>query len=451
MLDKVKRTIKKHNMISNGDSIVVGFSGGPDSLCLLHILLKLREEYNLSICAAHINHLIRGEEAKRDEDFARKFCETNNIKFFLKREDVNSLAKKMKMSSEEAGRKVRYEFFNEVSSKVSGNKIALAHNLNDNGETIIMRILRGTSLSGLSGIAPKRDTIIRPLIDCSRKEIENYCTENNLNPVIDSTNLEEVYTRNKIRLNIIPYIENNFNKNILKNLHYNSNIVRDEENLINFYSEKEVLNITVENGYNIERFNNLHIAMKRRVLRNIIKEKIGNLNGIEYKHIESIINFLKSPKSGKKIDIKKGLVLTIDYDVFNISLNTESKILKDIRHNILEGEIIINDYKIKANIISKDEYKKDSNSICFDFDKIKEEVLVRYRENGDYIYPKGLKGRKKIKDLFIDMKIPRDVRNSIPIIAVGKEVLIIPNIKITSSYSIDNNTNNILKVEIKGV
>ena len=451
MLDKIKHTIKKHNMISSGDSIVVGFSGGPDSLCLLHILLQLKDEYNLSICAAHINHLIRGEEAKRDEDFARKFCETNNIKFFLKREDVNSLAKKMKMSSEEAGRKVRYEFFNEVSSKVLGNKIALAHNLNDNGETIIMRILRGTSLSGLSGITPKRDNIIRPLIDCSRKEIENYCTENNLNPVIDSTNLEEVYTRNKIRLNIIPYIENNFNKNILKNLHYNSNIVRDEENLINFYSEKEVLNITVENGYNIERFNNLHIAMKRRVLRNIIKEKIGNLNGIEYKHIESIINFLKSPKSGKKIDIKKGLVLTIDYDVFNINLNTESKILKDIRHNILEGEIIINDYKIKANIISKEEYKKDSNTICFDFDKIKEEVLVRYRENGDYIYPKGLKGRKKIKDLFIDMKIPRDVRNSIPIIAVGKEVLIIPNIKITSSYSIDNNTNNILKVEIKGV
>ncbi len=451
MLEKVKTTIKKHNMISSGDRIVVGFSGGPDSLCLLNILLELKDEYNLFICAAHINHLIRGDEAKRDEDFARKFCEINNIDFFLKTEDVNSLAKKMKMSSEEAGRKVRYDFFNEVSSKVSANKIALAHNLNDNGETIIMRILRGTSLSGLSGIAPKRENIIRPLIDCSRKEIESYCMKHNLNPVIDSTNLEEVYTRNKIRLNIIPYIENNFNKNILKNLHYNSNIVRDEENLINYYSKQEVLNITVKNGYNIERFNNLHIAMRRRVLRNIIKEKIGNLNGIEYKHIETIIDFLKNPKSGKKIDIKKGLVLAIDYDVFNMYKESKTKVLKNISHNILNGEITINDYKIKASIISKEEYKDRFNTICFDFDKIKGEVLVRYRENGDYIYPKGLKGRKKLKDLFIDMKVPRDIRDSIPIIAIEKEVLIIPNIKTTSSYSIDNNTKNILKIEIKGV
>ncbi|WP_048570145.1 tRNA lysidine(34) synthetase TilS [Clostridium cylindrosporum] len=451
MLCKVKNTIEINNMISHGDNIVVGFSGGPDSLSLLHILLSLKDEYNLSIHAAHVNHMIRGEEATRDEEFSRLFSRENNITFHLLRVDVNSLAKKNKISSEEAGRKVRYEFFNDILDSIGGGKIALAHNLNDNAETIIMRILRGTSISGMGGISPVRENIIRPIINCRREEIEKYCIDNNLNPVIDSTNLEEIYTRNKIRLKVIPYIKENFNKNILENLHANSHIARDEEDMITSLAREMVKNIKRENGYSLEEFNKLHIAMKRRVLRCIIESTFKSLKGIESKHIDLIINLINKGESGKKLDIKKGLVLRINYGVFNIILEEKkSKEVDFISHNILKGRIIINGYSIDSSIINREEMDlADSTTKYFDLDKISGEVVVRLRQNGDYMYLKGLNGKKKLKDIFIDMKIQREVRDSIPIIAVGSEVLVIPFIKESKSYKIDNSTNKILKVKVK--
>lgn len=441
-------------MISKGDNIVVGFSGGPDSLCLLHVLMSLREEYNISINAAHINHMIRGEEANRDEELSRKFCIDNNINFHLKREDVTSLAKRLRMSSEEAGRKVRYDFFNEIIKSIPNGKIALAHNLNDNGETIIMRFLRGTSLSGMAGISPKRDNIIRPIVNCTRTEIENYCSDNNLTPVIDSTNLQDIYTRNKIRLNVIPYIEKNFNKNILENLHTNSKIARDEEDMILTLVKENTKKIKKEKGYCVKEFNNLHIAMRRRIIRCIISDTLKNLNGIESKHIDLVVELIKKEKSGKRLDIKKGLILSIDYDKFNIfikekRINTTNEIKS---YNILDEGISINGYKFKASIVHRDLLDEiDYKEKYFDFDKIGDNVKVRLRQNGDYMYLKGLKGRKKLKDIFIDLKIPREIRNSIPVIAVGSEVLVIPGIKDSISYSLDDETNNILKVKIEGV
>lgn len=450
MLNKVKHTIEEYNMLEKGDNVVIGFSGGPDSLSLLHILLSLKEEYNLSLYAVHINHMIRGEEALRDEEFSRNFCLCNGIKFYVKREDVNSLAKKLRLSSEEAGRKVRYDFFNEVVDSISGGKIALAHNLNDNGETIIMRLLRGTSLSGMGGISPKRDNIIRPLINCTRDEIEYYCEEKGLKPVIDSTNLQEVYTRNKIRLNVIPYIKENFNKNILENLHNNSKIARDEEEFMLSLVNTSVEDLKIENGYSIKEFNNLHIAMKRRVIRSIIGKILGSLNGIESKHIEATILLLSKGESGKRLDIKKGLVLSVNYGFFNISKKSKESV-KVQSVNILNGTVI-NSYYIKGTIIPKDELERANNFIkYFDYSKIKGEVVVRHRLDGDYIYLKGLSGKKKLKDVFIDMKIPREKRGEIPVIAVGSEVLTVVGIRDSNSYNIDENTTKILKVKIEGV
>lgn len=451
MLEKVRRTIETYNMLKKGDKVVIGFSGGPDSLCLLHILLSLKDEYELSLYAVHINHMIRGEEALRDEEFARSFCENNGIEFYVKREDVNSLAKELKMSSEEAGRKVRYDFFNEVLQSVSGSKIALAHNLNDNGETIIMRLLRGTSLSGMGGISPSRDNIIRPLINSTREEIEGYCEEKHLNPVIDSTNLQEVYTRNKIRLNVIPYIQENFNKNILENLHTNSKIARDEEDFIVSLVKETTKGIKVGNEYSIKKFNDLHIAMKRRVIRNIIGKSLKSLNGIESKHIENILLLLSKGESGKRLDIKKGLVLSINYEFFNIFKNESNSVQNFQSENILNG-VVINNYYIKGSIINKGDMEVNDSSVkYFDYEKTGSEVLVRHRLNGDYIYLKGLRGKKKLKDVFIDMKINREVRESLPIIAVGNEVLTIIGVRDSVSFNVDENTTKILKVKIKGV
>ena len=197
MKKTVLETIKKYNMIENKDKIVLGVSGGPDSISMLDILNKIRKDTSINldfeIVVAHINHMIR-EEAKDDELYVKEFCQKNNIEFFSKSIDVVKLANTNKIGTEEAGRKVRYEFFDEIMKKTSANKIAIAHNKNDNAETIIMNLIRGTGISGLKGIEAKRDRYIRPLIECERMDIEKYCEDNKLNPRIDKTNYENEYT-----------------------------------------------------------------------------------------------------------------------------------------------------------------------------------------------------------------------------------------------------------------
>ncbi|MEG0370984.1 MAG: tRNA lysidine(34) synthetase TilS [Clostridium sp.] len=451
MLEKVKETIKNFNMISKGDMIVVGFSGGPDSLALLHVLISIQKEYDLDIHGAHINHMIRGEEALRDERFSREFCENNNIRFHLKTEDVNKLAKKLGLSSEEAGRKVRYEFFQEIINGNKSGKIALAHNLNDNSETIIMRVLRGTSLLGMGGISPTRDNIIRPIINCTRNEIEAYCDYNNLNPVIDSTNLQEIYTRNKIRLKIIPYIRENFNPNILENLHSNSKIARDEDEFMMSITRDTTRKLQHDGGYNLEEFNKLHIAMKRRVIRCIIEDVLGNLNGIESKHIDMIIKLIAKGESGKRIDIKNGLVCGINYNKFNIINKKNNMRDSEESYSLPCASIVVNGYTIDSCIIPISEVNLDEkNTWYFDTDKIKGKVILRCRQNGDYMYLKGLRGKKKLKDIFIDMKLLRDIRDVVPLVTVDSEVLVIPGIKESTSYNIDNKTTKVLKITIKG-
>ena len=208
MENKVLETIKKYNLIENGDRLVLGVSGGPDSIAMLDILynIKMKEKIKFNIIVVHINHMIR-EEAIEDEKFVKDFCEKKKIDFFSKSIDVKKLANTNKIGIEEAGRKARYDFFEEILKKTNSNKIAIAHNKNDKIETIIMNLMRGSGISGLKGIAEKRGKYIRPLIECDRSEIEQYCKNQNLNPRIDKTNFNNEYTRNKIRNIVIPYIK----------------------------------------------------------------------------------------------------------------------------------------------------------------------------------------------------------------------------------------------------
>ena len=222
------------DLIKDGDKIVLGVSGGPDSMCMLDMMRRLKEEKNINfeIYVAHINHMIR-EEAIDDEKYVQNYCLKHNIEFFVKRADVQKIANDKKMGTEEAGRKVRYDFFEEVLQKTGSNKIAIAHNKNDKIETIIMHLLRGSGLSGLKGIEPIRDNkYIRPLIECERQEIEQYCEDRNLQPRIDKTNFENEYTRNKIRNIVIPYIKKEFNPNIIQTLSRLSEVATDESNYI---------------------------------------------------------------------------------------------------------------------------------------------------------------------------------------------------------------------------
>ena len=206
--EKVLQTIKKYHLIEENDSIILGVSGGPDSTCLFHVFLSLQEKIHFTFFVCHINHGIR-KEAILDEQYVINMCHQYDIPCFVKKENIKQKAQEEKMGIEEMGRKVRYEFFSHIQKQVGANKIATAHTKNDSIETVLMNLLRGTGLSGLKGIEEKReDTYIRPLIECQRSEIEKYCQEKQLNPKIDQTNLDNRYTRNKIRNQLLPYLEN---------------------------------------------------------------------------------------------------------------------------------------------------------------------------------------------------------------------------------------------------
>jgi len=273
--------------------LLFGVSGGPDSICMLDILNKLKRELNFNIYVAHINHMIR-DEAITEEEYVKEYCKKNDIECFVKRENVLEIAKLSKIGTEEAGRFVRYKFFDEVALKVNANKIATAHNLNDKIETVIMNILRGSSISGLKGIEIKREKNIRPLIECERHEIEEYCKEKKLNPKYDKSNSENIYTRNKIRNVAIPYIKEEFNPNIINTINRLSKEAEETEKYLNEIVEKTYNEILLEKRENqivldLKKFNDIDLVIKKRVVLYTINSLFGNTCNIEKIHIEDII------------------------------------------------------------------------------------------------------------------------------------------------------------------
>ena len=320
MKNKVLKTIKKYNLIEDGDRLVLGVSGGPDSITMLNILNDIRNDKNLhmefDIIVAHVNHMIR-EEAKDDEKFVKEFCKKIHVPFYSKSIDVQKMANNMKIGTEEAGRNARYDFFDEILTKTDSNKIAIAHNRNDKVETMIMNMLRGSGIAGLKGIEPiKNKKYIRPLIECERYEIEQYCMENNIDAKIDKTNFDNIYTRNKIRNVVIPYIMQEFNPNIVNTMDRLSELVKEED---------EYLENTVENKYkeliieekekqfimNLKGFNKEEKVIKSRLLLYTISRLLGTTNGIEKKHIDDLVKLCENNIGNKYLTPNKNIKVLI--------------------------------------------------------------------------------------------------------------------------------------------
>ena len=318
MKQKVIETIRKYNLIEDGDKIVLGVSGGPDSISMLNILKEIKEEQiiKFEIYVAHINHMIR-EEAIDDEKYVEDYCNRNNIKCYIKRIDVVKIANDKKIGTEEAGRNARYDFFEEILKETDSNKIAIAHNKNDKIETIIMHLLRGSGLSGLKGIEPIRDNkFIRPLIECERSEIEQYCEENKLNPRIDKTNFENEYTRNKIRNIVIPYIKQEFNPNILQTLSRLSEVVTEEVEYVDKQTQKIYQQIIIEKtdkqiSFNLKKFNEQEKIIKSQLILLATKQLMGSTQGIEKIHIEDIIKLCNNNIGNKYLTPNKNVKILI--------------------------------------------------------------------------------------------------------------------------------------------
>ena len=292
MICKVRNTLCSFSMLENADEIIVGFSGGADSTCLLYILNLLKDEFGVSIHAVHLNHCLRGQESDRDEAFVRDFCRKHSVKLTVKRVDILNEAKQHSKGIEEYARQVRYELFTSLCSEKS--VIATAHNLNDCEETLLFNLARGSALKGLCSIPPVRDNIIRPLIECSRDEIEDFCKQNNLGFVTDSSNLSDDYTRNRIRHKIIPLLKEinpSFDASVLRCV----TSLRSDEKFLSQEANKLYEIIKRDSGYDAVKLKNADIALSSRVVSKIIYNKCGVLP--ERKHIDSVLSVLDGGKT----------------------------------------------------------------------------------------------------------------------------------------------------------
>jgi tRNA(Ile)-lysidine synthase len=452
-------TIKEYNMFKEGDKVIVAVSGGPDSISLLHILNSIKDKFRITLYVAHVNHCLRGEEANKDEEYVKHFCEMLGIECFSKRIDINKLSVERGLSSESAGREARYEFFNELIDKLQANKIALAHNANDQAETVLMRIIRGSGMEGIVGIKPVRGNIfVRPLINIRRVNIERYCEENRLNPRIDKTNLENIYTRNKIRLELIPYIMDNFNSDVISAIDRLANTIsKDNEYLEEIALEKYKSYCDIKANkviINKEAFLEKE-AILTRILRLALSEIKGNLYNVEKIHIYDLINLQKNG-TGKKITLPDGLIGFNNYG--NIELyfiNKEIGKIEKKQYILRINEKIYfeaYDMEVSTRLIQRDEkidFKENPNIKYFDYDKIKGNIVIRTREIGDKFSPFGMKGSKKLKDLFIDLKISQEKRDKIPLICFGESIAWIVDYRISEDFKVSKETNNILEIKIK--
>jgi len=454
-------TVKKYQMIQRGDRIVVGVSGGPDSITLLNLLYRYSEFYQIRLICAHLNHNFRPGDAEKDAEYVKEFCRARHIPCVAEFVDVPDMAAKGGLSSEQAGRKARYGLFNRVLNENKFNKIAVAHNMEDQVETVLMRLIRGAGTEGLGGIRPVRGNIIRPLLETPRALIEEYCVKNRLNPVTDKSNFQPVYYRNKIRLELLPYIKANYNGGIERALLDMAQILRQENDYLDgacrkifkeYVSEAE----TGRLEFRREDLMGLHNAVRRRVLRMGVEYLKGNTDNLEFGHIEQVCALLESGKTGKRINLPRGLVAGIEYGkVFLDDKQDSKKALDGVYRLVIPGTTRLHEINgiIEADIIGVDRYVKqkdcDNNTAFMDFEITGRNLMASKRKEGEKFIPLGMKGTKKLKDLFIDAKVPREKRDCIPIIRNEHGIVWVAGHRIDDKYRINKSTGQVLKLEYR--
>lgn len=415
-----------YSLILKNQTIAVAVSGGMDSMCLLHILLSCREKYNLTIKAINIDHSIRGKDSENDSLFVKDYCEKNGVELKFFKVDAVNFSKENKYTLEQGARILRYKIFNDLLTENYADKIATAHHLNDNFESVLLNIFRGSGLKGLAGINPCDNNFIRPLLNVSKQQIKEYIEKNNIPFVEDSTNSENDYSRNYIRNVISPLIEEKFPSSPLaiKRL---SDIAREENEFLENLAKSYVN--TIKNGYYIS-IDTPPALFKRAII--IALNLCGLEKDYEKTHIEDIYKLL-SLENGSKITLPKNIIAVKEYDKISFYQRKNSEKIKEL-------PFAVKSYKFKDFTL---DFKKDEtlNSLRFDKDKIPDNTVIRNRKNGD-IFTKFGGGTKKLKDYLIDKKIPLVYRDELIVLASGNEILMIVGVEISDKIKVDKNTKN---------
>ncbi|MBO5426430.1 MAG: tRNA lysidine(34) synthetase TilS [Lachnospiraceae bacterium] len=458
-LADVYNYIMDNNMISAEDKLVVGLSGGADSVCLLCTLCELKSRLGMaedSIVAVHINHMIRGEESDGDEEFCRKLCHKLSVPFQVFSKDITAYAKDMRISVEEAGRKYRYESFNQVLSERGFNKIAVAHNKNDLAETVIFNMLRGTGLNGMAGISAVRDNIIRPLLDVTRQDIEAYLENIHQNYRTDSTNLGLDYDRNKIRHIILPAMEE-VNSRAVEHICHMAEEAKESYSYIHGkavakFEDSKTVNEEKSVALDINQIYKYNPVLQEHLVHEALGQVAGAKKDITRKHVMSVVSLIYQD-TGKMVELPYGIRARRSYEqliISNKAIDTEDyciEISGEGEYNIpkwgnLHISFMDNNHDIK---VSKKIYTKMA-----DYGKMKDSLCIRTPKEGDYIVIDSEGRTKKLSRVFIDSKVDREARTTWPVLACGHEIIWALGLRYSEAYKIEQNTTKIIYMNYEG-
>lgn len=459
-LKNIEQVLKR--LIAPGDKVLVGVSGGTDSIALLHVLHWFSKIQNYSLIVVHIDHMARGKDSVTDADFVESVAEKLKLPFYLKKNDVGIERLQLKTSFQDAARIIRYQFFEDTLQAVGGNKVALGHSADDQVETILMNIVRGTGLKGLTGIPQVRGYIIRPFLEIHRKDLEVYLKENDISFRDDSSNSDKKYLRNRIRHELIPHLET-YNPGIKKCLQKMSEIAREEDSLLSqmirdiFKQKSRFLEGNEKNiVWDIDEFQFYPVALRQRLVREIFCRITGDMQAITAHHVQQIINLFNSPKVGKVLNIPRGVTVTCNYDSMLFAKRVDgiceneplvTPIAVPGTTELLEGHI----RRVQTQIFTD---KGDLSSLdtgrqaFFDLEKTGFGIQVRFFRAGDRFCPLGMTGNKKLKSFFIDRKVPRSMRSQIPILTnADDDIIWVYGQRISHLYRVTDKTEKVLFIE----
>ena len=476
MYEKIKAYIRRHNMIEKDDEVIAGVSGGADSVCLLLLLDKLRKEWEFGLAVVHVNHCLRGKDADADEAFVRELCEKAEVPFLCVRENVKAYADQHKLSEEEAGREVRRAAYRQAMDRYGGTKIALAHHMDDNAETMLLNLARGTGMKGMSGIHPVNGSYIRPLLAVRRSEIESYLLANHMAYQTDSTNLEDAYTRNRVRNHVIPYLESHVNRKTVEHMQEYAEQMELAAGYLERQTDKLWRACVKESvyGYQImlEPFLEEDKALHPYLIRRVIASAAGREKDIESVHVRNVSE-LCDRQSGKQVMLPYGLEAVREYDTIWIR---KRKTAADAQKTGVTGtgtgndaggeraEVLLCrpgedafDRKTAEGVHLRiftcekipDAFEKRLYTKWFDYDIIQNNVVLRRRKPGDYLQIDVQGHTQKLKSYLINAKVPKGQRDQIPLIAAGQEILWIIGYRQNQKYQVTEHTRRILEIQVK--
>jgi len=450
-------------MLKPGDKVLAGVSGGSDSIALLHILWILKDDLQIFPVVAHLNHQLRGEEAKEDARSVREFSKKLELPCYIEEADVKSYHKSSGLSLQEACREIRFSFFEQLAGKLGAGRVALGHHADDQAETILLNLLRGAGISGLKGISYVRGLFIRPLLEIRRREIEKYCLQHNLPVRQDSSNLKPVYTRNRIRLNLLPLLEREYNPQIVNTLVQLGNLCSEEDAYL-----EELAMINLEKIKTNEKKNGMVVLdnnmlrelsapLCRRVLRLAWNEATGETKELSYHHVDKLMELLHKKAGGRVMILPRRIRALKTNNFLQFSREAEpASVLPYKRSLIVPGVTYIPeiDLRIQAEVIDISDAppfsEMSSNEALLDYDLVKHPLFVRRRVEGDVFSPFGLGGTMKLKKFLIDSKIARYKRDRIPLVVCGDDIVWVGGLRLSQDWKVTGGTVNCLYLQILG-